>query len=51
MFDRGLFEDVSDIWTDNNMKQDFAAAAPAMTVQGKQFDCAIRITNGVTLLP
>ncbi|MCB5359508.1 sugar ABC transporter substrate-binding protein [Vibrio lentus] len=35
--DRGLFEDVSDIWTDNNMKQDFAAAAPAMTVQGKQF--------------
>ncbi|OCH66180.1 extracellular solute-binding protein [Vibrio splendidus] len=35
--DRGLFEDVSDIWADNNMKQDFAAAAPAMTVQGKQF--------------
>ncbi|MEZ8632124.1 ABC transporter substrate-binding protein [Vibrio lentus] len=35
--DRGLFEDVSDIWTDNNMKQDFAAAAPAMTVKGKQF--------------
>ncbi|WP_373948605.1 ABC transporter substrate-binding protein [Vibrio pomeroyi] len=35
--DRGLFEDVSDIWTDNNMKQDFAAAAPAMTVQGKQY--------------
>ena len=35
--DRGLFEDVSDIWADNNMKQDFAAAAPAMTVQGKQY--------------
>lgn len=35
--DRGLFEDVSDIWADNNMKHDFAAAAPAMTVQGKQF--------------
>ncbi|UPR51574.1 extracellular solute-binding protein [Vibrio cyclitrophicus] len=35
--DRGLFEDVSDIWTDNNMKQDFAAGAPAMTVQGKQY--------------
>ncbi|MCG9545066.1 extracellular solute-binding protein [Vibrio sp. Isolate33] len=35
--DRGLFEDVSDIWADKNMKQDFAAAAPAMTVQGKQY--------------
>ncbi|MFS1881009.1 ABC transporter substrate-binding protein [Vibrio splendidus] len=35
--DRGLFEDVSDIWTDNNMKQDFASTAPAMTVNGKQF--------------
>ena len=35
--DRGLFEDVSDICTDNNMKQDFASAAPAMTVNGKQF--------------
>ncbi|MEH0688484.1 extracellular solute-binding protein [Vibrio cholerae] len=35
--DRGLFEDVSDIWTDNNMKQDFTAAAPAMTVNGKQY--------------
>ncbi|NOI90573.1 extracellular solute-binding protein [Vibrio splendidus] len=35
--DRGLFEDVSDIWTDNNMKQDFASAALAMTVNGKQF--------------
>ncbi|MEZ8118404.1 ABC transporter substrate-binding protein [Vibrio splendidus] len=35
--DRGLFEDVGDIWTDNNMKQDFASAAPAMTVNGKQF--------------
>ncbi|MFA0055330.1 ABC transporter substrate-binding protein [Vibrio echinoideorum] len=35
--DRGLFEDVSDIWTDNNMQQDFAAAAPAMTVKGKQY--------------
>ncbi|MEO9493632.1 MAG: ABC transporter substrate-binding protein [Vibrio splendidus] len=35
--DRGLFEDVSDIWTGNNMKQDFASAAPAMTVNGKQF--------------
>lgn len=35
--DRGLFEDVSDIWADKNMKQDFAAAAPAMTVQDKQY--------------
>ncbi|NOJ13484.1 ABC transporter substrate-binding protein [Vibrio splendidus] len=35
--DRGLFEDVSDIWADNNMQQDFASAAPAMTVNGKQF--------------
>lgn len=35
--DRGLFEDVSDIWADKNMKQDFAASAPAMTVQGKQY--------------
>lgn len=35
--DRGLFEDVSDIWAENNMKQDFAAAAPAMTVNGKQY--------------
>ncbi|MFA0015407.1 extracellular solute-binding protein [Vibrio lentus] len=35
--DRGLFEDVSDTWADNNMQQDFASAAPAMTVNGKQF--------------
>ncbi|GEA61713.1 ABC transporter substrate-binding protein [Vibrio comitans] len=35
--DRGLFEDVSDIWKDNNMVQDFASAAPAMTVDGKQY--------------
>lgn len=35
--DRGLFEDVSDIWKDNNMTTDFAAAAPAMTVKGKQY--------------
>ncbi len=35
--DRGLFEDVSDLWADKNMKQDFTAAAPAMTVNGKQY--------------
>lgn len=35
--DRGLLEDVSDIWADNNMAQDFKSAAPAMTVNGKQY--------------
>ncbi|GLO61696.1 ABC transporter substrate-binding protein [Vibrio sp. MACH09] len=35
--DRGLFEDVSDIWADNNMKQDFKSAAPAMTINDKQW--------------
>jgi len=35
--DRGLFEDVSDIWAENNMQQDFKSAAPAMTVNGKQW--------------
>jgi len=35
--DRGLFADVSDMWAANNMHQDFASAAPAMTVNGKQY--------------
>ncbi|MGR5176339.1 ABC transporter substrate-binding protein [Vibrio parahaemolyticus] len=35
--DRGLFEDVSDLWQQNDMNQDFSAAAPAMTVNGKQY--------------
>ncbi|MFC0061816.1 ABC transporter substrate-binding protein [Vibrio inusitatus] len=35
--ERGLFEDVSDIWQDNNMMQDFASTASAMTVNGKQY--------------
>ncbi|MCG7588549.1 ABC transporter substrate-binding protein, partial [Photobacterium sp. OFAV2-7] len=35
--DRGLFEDVSDLWTENNMHQDFATAAPAMTIDNKQW--------------
>ncbi|MEZ8823543.1 extracellular solute-binding protein [Vibrio amylolyticus] len=35
--DRGLFEDVSDLWNENNMKQDFSTAAPAMTVNDKQY--------------
>jgi len=35
--DRGLFEDVSDIWDTNKLHQDFASAAPAMTIDGKQW--------------
>ncbi|OEE86820.1 sugar ABC transporter substrate-binding protein [Enterovibrio norvegicus FF-162] len=35
--DRGLFEDVSDIWTANGMVEDFASAAPAMTINDKQY--------------
>nr|WP_197475355.1 extracellular solute-binding protein [Grimontia celer] len=35
--DRGLFEDVSDMWQANGMTTDFASAMPAMTVKGKQY--------------
>ncbi|CCN34149.1 putative ABC-type sugar transport system,periplasmic component [Vibrio nigripulchritudo SO65] len=35
--DRGLLEDVSDLWEANGMNQDFAAAAPAMSVNGKKY--------------
>ncbi|AEF54960.1 ABC transporter substrate-binding protein [Marinomonas posidonica] len=35
--DRGLFEDVSDLWDNNGLKQDMASAAPAMTIDGKQW--------------
>lgn len=35
--DRGLFADVSDIWADNNMYEDFASVIPAMSVDGKQY--------------
>ncbi|MGY5451823.1 ABC transporter substrate-binding protein [Agarivorans sp. MS3-6] len=35
--DKGLFEDVSDIWQQNDMAADFATAAPAMTIDGKQW--------------
>lgn len=35
--DRGLFEDVSDIWKDKGMMNDFKSAAPAMTINGKQW--------------
>lgn len=35
--DRGLFEDVSDIWKDQGMDETFKSAQPAMTVNGKQY--------------
>ena len=35
--DKGLFEDVSDIWNANDMHQDFASSKPAMTIDGKQW--------------
>jgi len=35
--DRGLFEDVSDVWDDNQLHQDFASAKPAMTIDDKQW--------------
>ncbi|MDD1783136.1 ABC transporter substrate-binding protein [Enterovibrio sp. ZSDZ35] len=35
--DRGLFEDVSGLWKDNGMLEDFSSAKPAMTVDGKQY--------------
>ena len=35
--DRGLFEDVSDIWDANKMHGDFASAKPAMTIDDKQW--------------
>ncbi|WP_406610261.1 ABC transporter substrate-binding protein [Agarivorans sp. JK6] len=35
--DKGLFEDVSDLWQQNDMAADFATAAPAMTIDGKQW--------------
>ncbi|TDO95819.1 extracellular solute-binding protein [Marinomonas balearica] len=35
--DRGLFEDVSDIWQEHNLYSDMASAKPAMTVNDKQW--------------
>ena len=35
--DRGLFEDVSDIWDKQKMHDDFASAKPAMTIDDKQY--------------
>lgn len=35
--DRGLFEDVSDLWQEKDMLNDYKSAAPAMTINGKQY--------------
>jgi multiple sugar transport system substrate-binding protein len=35
--DRGLFDDVSDLWQKNNWNQDFSTTLSAMTVDGKQW--------------
>jgi len=35
--DRGLFEDVSDIWDEQELKVNMASAAPAMTINDKQW--------------
>ncbi|MDV5169096.1 ABC transporter substrate-binding protein [Photobacterium rosenbergii] len=35
--DRGLLEDVSDVWQANNMYEDFTSTIPAMTVDDKQW--------------
>ncbi|PKF80705.1 sugar ABC transporter substrate-binding protein [Vibrio sp. vnigr-6D03] len=35
--DRGLLEDVSDLWAQNGMNEDFSSAAPAMSVNGKKY--------------
>ncbi|MGJ8647677.1 MAG: ABC transporter substrate-binding protein [Marinomonas colpomeniae] len=35
--DRGLFEDVSDIWEKENLKENMPSATPAMTIDDKQW--------------
>ncbi|MCH8531557.1 MAG: extracellular solute-binding protein [Saccharospirillum sp.] len=35
--DRGLIEDVSDVWDNNNLHQDFASTRSSMSVDGKQY--------------
>jgi multiple sugar transport system substrate-binding protein len=35
--DRGLFEDVSDIWEQENLKENMPSATPAMTIDDKQW--------------
>jgi len=33
----GLFDDVSDVWADNNLYEDMASTAPSMTIDDKQW--------------
>ena len=33
----GLFEDVSDVWDENNFHEDLAAIKPTMTIGGRQW--------------
>ena len=35
--DRGLFEDVSDVWEAHGLKETMAASLPSMSVEGKQY--------------
>ncbi|MHA7880968.1 MAG: ABC transporter substrate-binding protein [Saccharospirillum sp.] len=35
--DRGLLEDVSDVWDNNNLHQDFASTRSSMSVDGNQY--------------
>lgn len=35
--DRGLIEEVSDVWDNNNLHQDFASTRSSMSVDGKQY--------------
>ena len=35
--DQGLFEDVSDVWRDNNLKTDMSSTYSALTINGKQY--------------
>jgi len=35
--DAGLFEDVSDVWTDNGFDETLASTMPSMTIDGKQW--------------
>ena len=41
--DRGLFDDVSDLWQKNNWNQDFSTTLSAMTVNGKQWGIPDRL--------
>jgi multiple sugar transport system substrate-binding protein len=35
--EKGLLEDVSDVWRDNNLSADFASTKPSITFSGKQY--------------